>query len=110
AQNSWTTLQRDLDSVASAYGVNWSWRNPTYAPFESAGTIYERLTGTYQLDRSRSDDASRISSQALRQLSAAERSRIENRLEPPEEIAIERVTGQVPLAWSRAARITFSGD
>jgi hypothetical protein len=113
-RNGWSRLRADLDSLASAYGMSWDWQNPTYAPIDSAGGVYQRLTGTYQLDPSRSDDPRRAADQALRQLSAAERARItrqlQNRLDAPEEIAIERVNDQVSLASSRAPRVTFDAN
>ena len=36
--------------------------------------------------------------------------RIQNRLDPPDEIAIERINRQVSLASSRAPRVTFDAD
>jgi hypothetical protein len=113
-RNGWSRLRADLDSLASAYGMSWDWRNPAYAPIGSAGAVYQRLTGTYQLDPSRSDDPTRATDQALRQVSGAERTRmarqLQNRLEPPDQISIERVNDQVSLASSRAPRVTFDAD
>jgi hypothetical protein len=109
-ESSWAALRRDMDSLAAAYGMNWDWRNPTYSPSDSRGSLYQGLTGTYRLDRQRSDDPQRIASQSLRQLSPPERARIVNRLEAPEEIAIERVNGQVTLASSQAPRLSFDAD
>ena len=113
-RNGWNRLRADLDSLASAYGMSWDWQNPTYAPIDSAGGVYQRLTGTYQLDPSRSDDPTRATDQALRQLPAAERTRmarlLQNRLEPPDQMAIERVDDQISLASSRAQRVTFDAD
>ena len=113
-RNGWTRLQSDLDRLAAAYRLNWDWQRPTYSALDSAGSVYRRLTGTYQLDRSRSDDPRRVADQAIRQLGAAERSRvsrrIENRLDSPDELAIERDGRQVSLASSRAPRTTFEAD
>ena len=105
-RNAWTRLQGDLNSLASAYGMTWDWRNPSYSSMDSAAGVYQRLTGTYQLDPARSDDPQRIADQAMRQVSGAARTRlsrrIQNRLAPPEQIAIERINGQVSLASSVA--------
>lgn len=113
-QNGWTRLRRDLDALASGYGMAWDWRNPRYAPIGSAGGVYQRLTGTYELDPSRSDNPQRAADQAYRQIPANDRARIsgqiQSRLDPPDVIAIDRVDNRVTIASSKAPQMTFDAD
>ena len=108
-RNAWSALKRDLDAAASAYGQTWDWRNPSYAPSSSGASYYERLSGTYQLDPSRSDNPRRIASQQ-----SGNRGRLpqdlEERLDPPAVIAIERNGNEVSLASSDAPRTTFDAN
>ena len=114
AQQRWPALRRDLDNLASAYGLSWNWQNPQYGPVGSGGNLYQRLTGTYALDTARSDDPRRAADQALRRLSAGDRARalqqIEARLDPPEAIAIDRENNRVTIASSRAPQVSFDVD
>ena len=84
------------------------------ATAQSRSQYSSDLSGTYQLDQSRSDNPQRIADEALRQLPAGERSRVSreiaDRLEPPDEIAIDRVGDQVSIASSRAPRTSFEAD
>ena len=80
---------------------------------QSRGAFRDRrdfLTGTYQLDPAQSDNPRRVADQTLRGLSPSERTRIENRLDPPGEISIEVINDTVTLASSRAPRITFDAN
>lgn len=74
----------------------------------------QRLTGTYELDRTRSDDPLRASDQVLRQLPVAERSRVHdrlmNRLDPPDILSLERAGLQMSIASSRAPQLSFEAD
>ena len=122
AQNDWRLLRSDLDALASAYAVNWNWdarpmRNNTNAGGTfGGGTTYARadLTGTYQLDRSRSEDARAAVDRAVSTLPTLERQRVSDRvlarLEAPEMLAIERTGTNVTIASSRAPQTTFTAD
>jgi hypothetical protein len=72
------------------------------------------LTGTYQIDPSRSDDARRNADDATRNLSPSERRRIldslNQRLDPPEQLAIDIRGRSVTLASTKAPQITFEAD
>jgi hypothetical protein len=72
------------------------------------------LTGTYQLDRSRSDDARDAADRATRNLPASSRQRIYDsltaRLEAPDQIAIDRRGRTVTIVSTRAPQITFDAD
>ncbi|HEX5214272.1 MAG TPA: hypothetical protein VFV98_02350 [Vicinamibacterales bacterium] len=112
-QNTWTTMRRDLDRLASAYSMNFDWRNPTFWNVPAAG-VYSRWTGTYAIDTARSDNPVSVGQAALRGVSAAERTRlqrqIENRLDPPDRIAIDRNGSQVTIASTRGPQLTFTAD
>src|SRR6185436_13006768 len=73
--NAWTTIRRDVDSVANAYGLTWDWRNPEYSN-EPVSGVYRQLQGTYSLDIGRSDNTQRTIDAALRGVSAADRDRV----------------------------------
>jgi len=74
----------------------------------------QRLTGTYQLERSRGDDAGQAVEQATRALPANQRQgtyqRLMNRLNAPETIAIDRTGLSVTIASSGGQQVTFEAD
>jgi hypothetical protein len=113
ATNAWTTIRRDVDTVANAYGLTWDWRNPEYSN-EPATGVYRQLQGTYSLDLGRSDNTQRTIDAALRNVSAADRDRVtrqlNNRLDAPESIAIDRTGGQTVIASTRGPQFTFEAD
>jgi hypothetical protein len=112
----WTNLRADLNQLARVYGLTWpnvSQTHPyptnTQAPYGAS-----RLTGTYRLDASRSDDPSQAADRATQSLRYGDRTRIRDqvaaRLESPDQIAIELRGRDVTLASSRAPQITFAAD
>ena len=114
--NSWTTLRADLNQLASLYNLSWPAIGQTYPTGNYPGTGYgaNRLTGTYRLNPSQSDDPGQAADRATQSLSSGERTRLRNllaaRLESPDQIAIELRGREVSLASSRAPQITFSAD
>ena len=114
AENDWLTVRRDLDELARAYNVAWNWSTPRYTAVERSDGLYHRLTGTYQLERSRGEDPARAVDQATRALPSAQRQgvaqRLMNRLNAPDTIAIDRNANSVTIASSRGQRITFEAD
>ena len=44
ARNTWATIRRDLDSLATAYDLGFNWQNPTYRGDPDPG-IYARWSG-----------------------------------------------------------------
>ena len=114
AENSWQTIRRDLDTLASMYDVAWDWNNTGYTPVAPPVAWYHRLTGTYELDRSRSDNAQTVADRATRTLPAGSRDRVNQnlraRLEAPEMISIDRNESQVTLASSNGRRFTFDAN
>jgi hypothetical protein len=113
AEDSWLIVRRDLDELAHAFNVDWNWASPRMTPTPGPA-YYNRLSGTYQLDRARSDNAQRIADQATRGLDPAERERVQrnliNRLEPPAFISLDRNGRTVRIASSLAPEGTFDID
>ncbi|HEX8473385.1 MAG TPA: YMGG-like glycine zipper-containing protein [Pyrinomonadaceae bacterium] len=120
AESDWALVRTDLDALARTYSVAWNWNNRT---LPGAGGVLGnnnrynndgRLTGTFTLDRSRSDDARTIADRATRTLPVSERQRIYDRLvarlESPDMLAIERRGNSVTIASSRAPQTTFDAD
>ena len=73
-----------------------------------------RLSGTYELDRSRSDDPRRQAESATRNLPEAERDRIDRRLtarlEAPDTLSLDRRGRAITLESSLGERTTFDAD
>jgi hypothetical protein len=113
ATTAWTTIRRDVDAVANAYGLTWDWRNPVYSN-EPATGVYRQLQGTYTLDVGRSDNIQRTINAALQGVSAADRDRVtrqlNNRLDPPDLIAIDRTGSRTVIASTRGPQFTFEAD
>jgi len=112
----WTALRTDLNQLATVYNISWpavgqTFPNNTY-PASTYGV--SRLTGTYRLDPSQSDDPGRAADLATQSAPYNNRTRLRDqlaaRLESPAEIAIELRGRDVTLASSRAPQITFSAD
>jgi hypothetical protein len=113
-QNVWTGLRRDLEALASAYNIKWDWQNPQYSPVGSDYDIYRRLSGTYELDTARSDTPARVADRILNQVPANQRARVQrqinNRLDPPDAIAIDRQDDRVTIISSKADQTAFTVD
>jgi hypothetical protein len=121
AQTDWTALRQDLDELARVYNVTWNWNTSTYPPVGGGGQgggyggyRANRLTGTFRLDASRSDDARDVAERAVRNLPYNERQgtldRLTARLESPDQIAIDRRGRNITLASTRAPQISFEAD
>ena len=121
AETDWRALRSDLDVLAGYYSVNWRWDGPTpttggnwQGNQSGPNRQANRLTGTYRIDPSRSDDVMRTVNRAIRGLSADEqqrlRQRVSNRLSAPEMIAIERQGRNMTIASSLAPAATFEAD
>src|SRR5438874_19617 len=120
-QNEWSSMRVDLNELANAYRVRWQQSTAAYPPYRNApsanqsyGPIASRLTGTYRLDISRSDDARIAADRAARDLAPSERTRVldslTRRLEAPEQLALDIRGQSVTIASTRAAQITFVAD
>ena len=104
-----------FDGPARMHGAGaWNWSDPRYTAIEQGPGLYQRLTGTYQLERSRGDDPGQAVEQATRAMPANQRQdayqRLMNRLNAPETIAIDRTGLSVTIASSHEPRVTFEAD
>lgn len=112
AKSDWSTLRADLGVLASAYDVAPSWRtSPSLQPgYKSTN----RLTGTFKLDSSRSDNPRDKAQRATQNLRTDERQAIADqilaRLESPEMLMIERRGTTMTIASSLAPQSTFEAD
>ena len=114
AENDWLTVRRDLDDLARAYNLAWTWSEPADTPGDPVARVSRRLTGTYHLDGTRGDDPRRAADQAARAVPSDRRQatsqRLMNRLNAPETITIDRNGNAVSMASSRGQRVTFEAD
>jgi len=115
-QRNWNNLRTELNQLARVYSLTWpsiSQTDPNN-PYPTTGYTNNRLTGTYRLDPSRSDDPSQAADRATQSLPYGDRTRLRDqiaaRLESPDQIAIELRGRDVTLASSRAPQISFSAD
>jgi len=115
AQTDWGTLRADLNTLAGALNVAATWQNGSDWRRPEAGyTSDSRLTGTFRLDQSRSDNPRDIADRVTRGLSDNERQSVHDRmfarLESPEMLAIQRSGSTMTMASSRAQQSTFEAD
>jgi len=108
---SWSNLRADLNQLATIYNLSW--------PSIAVGEPYpnnraNRLTGTYRLDPSQSDDPAQAADRATQSLPYGNRARLRDqlaaRLASPDQIAIDLQGRDVTLASSRAPQISFTAD
>jgi hypothetical protein len=119
-QAQWRNLKADLNTLGTYYNVSWNWNQPL--PSNTGGVdgginprnFDARLTGTYRLNTSLSENHTAAIDQALGSTSAVEREnyrrRLEQRLSSPEVIAIEKNNNTVSLASSILPQVTFQAD
>jgi hypothetical protein len=107
----WQLIKNDLNQLAAAYNITSRWDSPIGNNPRGANN---RLTGTFRLNQSQSEDARYEIEQVVRNLPAQQRDRAFNalmrRIDAPEMIAIERRGTSITLASSRAAQATFEAD
>jgi hypothetical protein len=115
--NDWSNVRTDLSELARAYNVPYRPDNSrSYPPVNQGNNGYgsNRLTGTYRLDVTRSDDPRDAAERATRTLPSNNQQRVLDnltaRLESPEQIAIERRGRSVTIASTRAPQITFDAN
>lgn len=111
-QSDWSTLRGDLNSLRHAYSIATNWQINNEPPVRYNPD--SRLTGTFRLDPTRSDNPRDVADRATRNLSINQRqvssNRLLMRLESPETLAMERRGSTITLASSRAPQQTFEAD
>ena len=128
----WVSIRNLLDQLGGNYNISsvWNDRNSGYSSSRNdnnypqnnrypndarnAGNSYSNnLTGTYSLDVSRSENARDIANRAVignsRNRNEAKQD-LENKLESPEQIAVDVRGNQVTLDTSKDSQITFAAD
>ncbi len=119
-QKDWSDLRTLLDRLASNYNVSWNRTNGTYnnnsttsnyptSTYPTNNSNSFGLTGTYQLDVSKSEDTRDIIENSGAQ-SDDQKQDLQNKLEAAEQIAIDIRGTQVTLASSKAAPLSFAAD
>lgn len=126
AETQWRSLRTDLDTLAGYYTVSWNWSRPNnpnnnYGNNNNngnwgggIGNLDSRLTGTYTLNTSRSDDVNNILDRELGSYSVTERDRfrrnLERRFASPEDLAIEKRGRSFTVASNLSEPVTLQTD
>ena len=112
AKSDWSTLRAELSVLAGAYDIVPSWGNS--AALQTGNRSSNRLTGTFRLDSSRSDNPRNKALRATQNLPLNERQAVADqilaRLESPEMLMIERRSATMTIASSLAPQSTFEAD
>lgn len=112
-ERQWSLLRTDLNTLANYYRVRWDWNSTNYS---TGNSLDSRLTGTYRLNISQSDNVNDVIDRAITSArsNANQRDRIqrnlERRLTPPDMLAFEKRGQQVMLASSMSQQISLSAD
>ena len=118
AQAQWRNLRGDLNTLATYFQQRWDW-NQTLGRDTVAGNVNlrnfdQRITGTYRLNTSLSEDPAAAINRALGSTSDANRETasrgLERRLSSPDMIAIQMNNKTVDMASSILPRVTFQAD
>jgi hypothetical protein len=118
AQAQWRDLRGDLNTLATYFQQSWNW-NQSLSRDTVAGNVNlrnfdQRITGTYRLNTSLSEDPSAAVNRVLGSSNAANRDAVsrglENRLSSPEMIAIQMNNKNVDMASSILPRVSFQAD
>jgi hypothetical protein len=114
----WAAVKRQIDRLGANYGITANWNGGEEEPLYPIDQQYPvqkgtqtqsvGLSGTYDLDRARSESIDDIITGA--NLGNDQREDLKGKLEAPQQIAIEIRGGQVTLATSNASPITFTAD
>ena len=120
-RNQWSLLRTDLNQLANTFNVRWPQvgsnypPSNTYPPYDNTqGQFRTGLTGTYRVDVSRSDNARDAAERATRNMAPSERrgvlDAVTQRLEAPNELALDVRGRNVTIASTRAPQISFVAD
>lgn len=111
-EDDWKATRAQIDRLSANYGVVNKWDGsslPQYSPpVSTSGTFNVGLSGTYDIDRGRSENIDDVVSDA--NLGDDQQQDLKNKLEAPEQIAIDIRGNQVTLATTKAAPVTFVAD
>jgi len=127
AENEWNMLRNDLNTLASLYSISWNWNRtlPSYPGTGGypggypgnypGGNLDARLTGTYRLDTSASDNIQNVIDRSISTYPTGTqrdnaRRNLERRLTPPDMIAIEKNGRSVTMGSSLSRQVTLQAD
>lgn len=115
-QNDWSKVRGLFDKLASNYGVSWNWARGTSTTNGSTNypstpnTAGSRgLVGTYELDKSRTEDTTGIVDGSGAE-TEDQKAELEELLAAADQVAIDIRGDQITLASSNAAPASFSAD
>ena len=113
-QTNWNSIRTDLNRLAANFNLSWqtSANNP---PYNNPGNYgVQSLSGTFRVDRTRSDDVRVAAERVARNLPASQRTRVldavSRRLDSPEELALDVRGRSITMASTRAPQVTFEAD
>ena len=114
-QAQWRSVRADLNTLASYYRLSWNWNQSVPGSGGSAmGDFDTRITGTYRLNASLSEDAASLIDRSISSApqTTRENSRrsLERRLRAPEMLAIEMRGKGVTMASSILPQVSFQAD
>ncbi len=111
----WNELKEQIDRLSANYGVITNWNSESvpepvknYPTYPVGKTLNVGLSGTYELDRARSEKVDDIVSGTS--LGEAQSQDLRDKLEAPEQIAIDIRGTEITLATSNAPAVKFIAD
>jgi len=117
AENSWSQIRTDLNTLAGYYRVSSNWNNnPGGGQWGNGGNFDSRLTGTYRLNVTQSDDVTTMVDRAIvnaqYQTNARDRMRtnLERRLRSPETLTFEKRGQMITMSSSNAQSVELTAD
>jgi hypothetical protein len=118
AESQWTSIRTDLDTLAGYYRVSSNWNTGPVGPVGpiggGTGSFDTRITGTYRLNTSLSDNLTTVVDRAVSTGNATNQDRVrrnlERRLLSPETLTLEKRGQQVTMSSANGAAITLDAD
>ncbi len=116
SQTQWRNLKMDLNTLATYYRLSWNWNQtiPTYPGNGNNLGFDSRITGTYRLNTSLSDNVSAVIDRSLGYYTTTQRDNVrrnlERRLTSPEMIAIDKNNRMVSMASTNSPQVSFEAD
>ncbi|CAN5320067.1 hypothetical protein BH10ACI2_BH10ACI2_07450 [soil metagenome] len=113
-QDDWDGVHKQIDRLASKYGVTPDWnprpntRNMPAPPPTQTGTFTAGLSGTYDLDMARSENVDDIVADT--KLGTDQREDLKDKLVAPGQIALDIRGDQITRATSNASPVMFTAD
>ncbi len=111
----WAGVRRQLDRLGTNYGVINNWESDEEPPQNvydntpiQTNAINAGLSGTYDLDAARSERVDDIVAET--RVGSVQREDLKEKLDAPQQIAIDIRGDQVTLATTNAAPVTFTAD